>query len=117
MVGWARAITPFHDPHVADPHLGILILAERVPDPICVTVRASMSGVTWLFTITNVCSDAGTGLAQFKPSPPSARLKSSAANGGVVLPLGCVGVAVGVGVGVTDGHDSPPRVMNVAGLF
>ena len=38
-----------------------------------------MSGVTSLFTITNVCSDAGKGFVQFRPSPPSVRLKLSLA--------------------------------------
>ena len=77
-----------------------------------------------MFTITNVASDAGSGLAQFEPSPPSARLKLSVANVGVA-----VGVAVGVGVGVPVGVDvgvgvgvgvwvaqfSLPMVINVPG--
>src|SRR5437762_13529500 len=66
----------------------------------------------------NVCSDAGSGLAQFKPSPPSARLKLSAANRGVGEGVGVgVGVAVGVGVGegVAVAQLSLPMVINVPG--
>src|SRR5215813_1626883 len=62
----------------------------------------------------SVCSDAGTGLAQFEPSPPSARLKLSAPNAGVGVGVG-VAVAVGVGVGVAVPQLSPPMVINVPG--
>ena len=63
---------------------------------------SSTSTPTWLLTITKLFSDA-SGLVQLAPSPPSARLKSSAANRGVGVGVNvavAVGVAVAVAVGV-----------------
>ena len=99
-------------------------MAERIPDPVCVAVRVLDVGGHLVVHDHQRLFRCRHRLSPVKPSPPSARLKSSAANGGVGVAVGvgvgvgvADGVAVGVGVGVADGHDSLPIVMNLPGEF